>query len=84
MSKMKFVFTSLVAVVGFMFAMIGVDVLVHDETLAEAWKGYPHQFIRSLSSLFALAWQYKFVTFIFCAIAMAVLYVRVVPPIKNQ
>jgi hypothetical protein len=84
MTKMRFVFASLLAVVGFMFAMIGVDVFVHDETLGEAWKGYPHQFVQSMGSLFALAWQYKFVTFIFCAIALAVLYVRVVPPIKNQ
>jgi len=84
MTKMKFLGASLLAVVGFMFAMIGVDIFVHDETMAEALKGYPHQFLQSLGSLFVLAWQYKFVTFVFCAIALAVLYVRVVPPIKNQ
>jgi TRAP-type uncharacterized transport system fused permease subunit len=84
MIRMKFLMASLIAVLGFMFTMIGVDIFVHDETFQEALKGYPSQFIQSVGDLFALAWQYKFVTLVAFAILMAVLFVRGVPEVRNQ
>jgi TRAP-type uncharacterized transport system fused permease subunit len=84
MFKVKFVMASFVVVLGFMFTMIGVDVFVHNETFQEAWKGYPSQFLQALRDLLLLAWQYKFVTIVAFAIAIAVLFVRRVPEIRNQ
>ncbi len=84
MRAMKIVVALVVAAIGFMVVMTGVDVFVHDETIYEAWKGAPHQIEHWLADLFILAWQYKFVTIVAFAIAMAIVYVRFVPEIKNQ
>ncbi len=83
MKKIVFALVIAAAIV-FVPAMIVVDVFVHDETIYEAWKGLPHQIVHWLADLFILAWQYKFVTIVAFAIAMAIVYVRFVPDIKNQ
>lgn len=80
---MKILAASLVAVAGYLLYALGIDVYVHDETLYEALKGFPYQLSRSLGNLFAMAWQYKFVTLVVLAIATGVVYVRRVPDIKN-
>jgi len=80
---MKILAASLATVAGYLLYALGVDVFVHDQTLYEAWKGFPYQLSRSVSDLLALAWQYKFVTLIVFAIATAVVYVRRVPEIRN-
>ena len=80
---MKILAASVVAVAGYLLYALGIDVFVHDETLYEALKGFPYQLSRALGDLFAMAWQYKFVTLIVFAIATGVVYVRRVPEIRN-
>jgi len=84
MNRMKFLFAAMVAALGFVLAMIGMDVFGHDQTWHEAFRGLPHQFVRSFGDLLGLAWQYKFPTVIAFAIVIAVLYVRRVPEVRNQ
>lgn len=81
---MKAFSIALLAAVGFLVAMIVVDVFAHDQTLYEAWKGSPDQFWQSLGSLVLLAWQYKIVTVIAFGLAIAVLFVRGVPDLRNR
>jgi len=81
---MKLLFASMVAAFGCVLALIGMDVIGHDQTFHEAFKGMPHQFAHSLGDLFGLAWQYKFPTIVAFAIAIAVIFVRRVPEIRNQ
>lgn len=84
MMSMKLLLASMIAALGFMLAMIGMDVIAHDQTFHEAFKGMPHQFAHSLGDLFGLAWQYKFPTIVAFAIVIAVVYVRRVPEVRNQ
>jgi Co/Zn/Cd efflux system component len=84
MNGMKFLFASMVAVFGFVLAMIGMDVFAHNQSFHEAFRGMPNQFVHSLGDLLGLAWQYKFPTVVALAIVIAVLYVRIVPEVRNQ
>lgn len=84
MSSMKLLFASMVAVFGFLLAMIGMDVFAHNQSFHEALRGMPNQFRHSLLDLLGLAWQYKFPTVVAFAIVIAVLYVRGVPEVRNQ
>ena len=79
MRPMKAVMIVLVAAIAFAVIMISLDVLVHDQTLSEAWKGSPDQFWQSMLDLVSLAWQYKVVTAIVFGIIVAILLVRQVP-----
>ncbi len=81
---MKFVITVIVTAIAYVLVMLGNDVFAHDQSLSEAWKGSPHQFIHSLGELAMLAWQYKVVTLIAIGIITAILIVRLVPDVKNQ
>ena len=79
MRPMKVVTIVLVAALAFAVIMISLDVLIHDQTLAEALKGSRAQFWQELLDLVALAWQYKVATAIFFGIIVAILVVRRVP-----
>jgi ABC-type uncharacterized transport system permease subunit len=81
---MRLLFASIIAALGFVLAMIGMDVFAHNQTFHEAFKGLSHQAVDWLSQLFVLAWQYKFVTIVFFAIVIAAIYIRQVPEIKHQ
>jgi|HubBroStandDraft_6_1064221.scaffolds.fasta_scaffold2230641_1 hypothetical protein len=81
---MKLVIVLIITAIAYVLVMLGNDVFAHDQSLAEAVKGSPHQFVHSLGELAALAWQYKVVTLIAVGIAVAVALVRPVPPVKNQ
>jgi len=81
---MKILIATFFGTVAFLFGMIGLDILVHDQTLQEAWRGSPYQFMHSLAYLIVLAWDYKFVTLIAFGIATAIVLVRIVPEIRNQ
>lgn len=76
--------TAIVVVVGFMLIMLGVDVWIHDETLVEAWKSSPHEFLHYLATLLLLAWQYKLATLVVFAAAIAIVYIRRVPGVKSH
>jgi len=81
---MKIVIATFFGTVAFLLGMVGLDILVHNQTLHEAWKGSPDQFVHFLGYLIMLAWQYKFVTLVAFGITTAILIVRVVPEIRNQ
>jgi len=81
---MKAVVVGIIAALGLLAVMLAAGMLIHDQTLSEAWKGSPDQFWQSLDSLLMMAWQYKVVTMIVFGIVTAVLYVRRVPEIKNR
>ena len=75
---------AVLAAIGFLLAMLGVDVFMHDQTLAEAWKGSPHQIWHSLGVLAGWAWQYKLGTLLVLAIVTAIVYIRGVPDVKTH
>jgi hypothetical protein len=79
---MSAMFVAILAAIGFLLAMLGVDVYMHDETLAEAWKGSPHQVWHFLGTLAVWAWQYKLGTLLVFGIVMAIVYIRRVPDVK--
>jgi len=81
---MKYLLALTLAALGFVLTLVGMDVFAHDQTYHEVFKGMPIQMVHSVGDLFGLAWQYKFPSFVAFAIAMAVLYVRRVPEIRNQ
>jgi len=82
--RMKMLFAGFVAALGFVLAMIGMDVFAHDQSFHEAVKGLSHQTVEWLGQLCVLAWQYKFVTAVFIAVVLAAIYVRQVPEVKHQ
>lgn len=77
-------FIAILAAIGFLLVMLGVDVFMHDQTLAEAWKGSPHQVWHFLGVLAGWAWQYKLGTLLVFALVTAIVYIRRVPEVKSH
>ena len=81
---MKAVFGVLAAAVGFVFLLVGADVLIDDATFSEAVKVVPQQFQHYLSIAFASAWEHKEWALITVAILVGIIYLRYAPKIESR
>ena len=75
-------FIAILIAVVLLLVMLGMDVWGHDQTLAEALKGSPHQILHYFGVVAKLAWQYKLGTILVFAMVMAIILVRRVPAVK--
>ena len=81
---MKVVFGLFAAAAGFVFLLVGADVLIEDATFSEAWKEVPQQFQHYLSIAFASAWEHKEWTLIVVAILVGIIYLRHAPNVQSR
>ena len=84
MVEMRLVVVAIIAALGYVVTMLGIDVWVHDQTLAEACHGSPGQIWDCLTSVAALAIEYKVVTLIALGITSAILLIREVPALRSR
>jgi hypothetical protein len=63
---------------------LGMDVWAHDQTLWEAIKGSPQQFVDAIGDLLGMAWQYKLGAVLVVIVVITILSMRRVPEIKSQ
>jgi hypothetical protein len=83
-NPMRTVYVLLIAVGIWLLYTLGMDVWVHDQTLVEAIKGSPQQFVDAIGSLFGMAWQYKLAALLVVIVVITILSMRRVPEIKSR
>lgn len=81
---MKPIGALLLVAAGMLIALLGMDVLFHDATFAEAWQGAPHQIWYSMGSLMALAMQYKIASITVLIAIIAIVFLRRVPEVRSR